>query len=445
MYGKYIKRLLDFILSLILLPLLLPIILLCGLLIKLEDKGPVFYLSIRLGKNSETFKMIKLRTMKVNARDIRNSDGSTFNSDNDPRLTKVGKFLRKTSMDELPQIFNVLRGEMSFIGPRPDLPEHINYYVGEEIRKLNVLPGISGYNQAFYRNSLKWKDRLRNDIYYVYNISLLLDIKIFLKTISCIIQKKGIYSSSQSNNLSGGNFNCFSLEWDTEYFGIKSARVNLKGNIEEINQEKIINFCKSYNFTTIFNHDNAKSNNEWIGKKTHAFLTDINIQFTKITKGIPDFEDDLTYVQNFCPWDDKIIKIAKSAFLYSRFFNDLSLPEKQALNIYSYWTECAFNKENKFFVITKRSNDVAGFILFSMDAENKSAVIELLAVDEKFRGQKIGMSLISQMEAFTYKNGIDTIKVGTQADNTIAVRFYTAAGFQYSGCNSVYHLWNSTQ
>ena len=196
LYKKYIKRLLDILLSVILLPFVIIVISLFGLLIKLEDRGPIFYCGERLGKDGRIFKMYKLRSMKVNAPDLRNPDGSTYNSDKDPRLTRIGRILRKTSLDEVPQIFNVLKGDMSFIGPRPDLPEHINYYEGEEVRKLEVLPGITGYNQAYFRNSIEWKQRLKNDIYYVNNISFILDFKILWKTIFSVLMEKGIYSTN---------------------------------------------------------------------------------------------------------------------------------------------------------------------------------------------------------------------------------------------------------
>lgn len=203
MYKKYVKRILDFVFAVILLPAVLLVILICGIIIKLEDGGPIFYSCKRLGKDGKIFKMYKLRSMKANAPDLRNADGSTYNSDDDPRLTKVGKILRKSSLDELPQLFNVLKGDMSFIGPRPDLPEHINYYETDEVRKLEVLPGISGYNQAYYRNSVEWKQRLQNDIYYVDNISFWLDFKIIFKTIYGVVLKKGIYATSQSYSLKG--------------------------------------------------------------------------------------------------------------------------------------------------------------------------------------------------------------------------------------------------
>lgn len=194
MYRKCLKRMIDIVFALILLPLIIPVIAVCGVLIKLEDKGPVFYISDRLGKNKKNFKMYKLRSMKVNAPDIRNDDGSTFSSANDPRMTKIGKLIRRTSFDELPQIINVLNGSMSFIGPRPDLPEHIHFYNGDDIRKLEVLPGISGYNQARFRNAAEWKDRLKNDVYYVDHVTFLLDLKILFKTIRIILGREGIYT-----------------------------------------------------------------------------------------------------------------------------------------------------------------------------------------------------------------------------------------------------------
>jgi undecaprenyl phosphate N,N'-diacetylbacillosamine 1-phosphate transferase len=204
MYRKYIKRLLDVLFSLLLIPIVIIVILVCGFFIKLEDRGPVFYCGERLGKGGRIFKMYKLRSMKVNAPDLRNADGSTYNSDEDPRLTRVGRILRKTSLDELPQIFNVLKGDMSFIGPRPDLPEHIEIYNEFEKKKLNVLPGITGYNQAYFRNSIEWHERLKNDVYYVNNLSFTFDTKIFLQTIISVIKRKGIYVNLNHEKYSNG-------------------------------------------------------------------------------------------------------------------------------------------------------------------------------------------------------------------------------------------------
>ncbi|MDM0700704.1 sugar transferase [Clostridium perfringens] len=200
MYKKFGKRLLDILLSIPGLILLGILIIPISILIYLEDKGPIFYNGARLGKNGDIFYMYKFRSMKVNAPDIRQADGSTFNSEDDPRLTKVGKFLRKTSLDEAPQVLNVFKGDMSVIGPRPDLPEHKAIYVGNESRKLEIKPGISGYSQAYFRNSIPWKEKIQNDIYYIDNMSFTLDVKIFIKTAFGVLKSEGIFIEQKNSN-----------------------------------------------------------------------------------------------------------------------------------------------------------------------------------------------------------------------------------------------------
>ena len=193
MYKKYLKRIIDLIVSICVLPIFIIFYIIIAPIIYFEDKGKIFYNGERLGKDGKIFKMYKFRTMKMNSEDIRNKDGSTYNGEDDPRVTKIGKVLRKTSIDELPQILNVLKGDMSIIGPRPDLPEHMKLYTNEEKRKLQVRPGITGYNQAYYRNSVEWKERIKNDIYYINHLTLIMDIKVFFKTIETIIKRENVY------------------------------------------------------------------------------------------------------------------------------------------------------------------------------------------------------------------------------------------------------------
>lgn len=194
MYQKYIKRVLDLFLSILALPVFLILFIIIGPVIYLEDKGPIFYNATRLGKDGKQFVMYKFRSMKENAPDLRNQDGSTFNAEDDPRLTKIGKFIRKTSIDETPQLLNVIKGDMSLMGPRPDLPGQLDLYEAHEERKLHVRPGLTGLNQAYYRNTIPWKERIKNDIYYVDNISLQMDIKIVLKTIVIILQRDKVFN-----------------------------------------------------------------------------------------------------------------------------------------------------------------------------------------------------------------------------------------------------------
>ena len=193
MYRNFFKRLIDIILCLIALPFFLLIFAVIAPMIYFSDRGSVFYNAPRLGKDGRIFKMYKFRSMKMNAPDIRNADGSTFNSEDDPRLTKVGRFIRKTSLDEVPQLLNVLKGDMSIVGPRPDLPEHKEMYEGDEFRKLEVRPGITGYSQAYVRNTVPWKERLARDVWYVDNVSFVLDVKIIVKTATSVLSRKNIY------------------------------------------------------------------------------------------------------------------------------------------------------------------------------------------------------------------------------------------------------------
>lgn len=191
-WFRFVKRTFDIVCSVILMIPIGVIIMISYFLVKAEDKGPVFYLAERTGRFGKPFKMYKLRSMKVNAPDIRLADGSTYNGDDDPRVTKFGKFTRKTSIDELPQVINILKGDMSFIGPRPDTPMYLDKYTDEERIILTVRPGITGYNQAINRNSVLTKEKLKNDIYYVKHLSLWFDIKIIFMTIVTVLGHKNV-------------------------------------------------------------------------------------------------------------------------------------------------------------------------------------------------------------------------------------------------------------
>lgn len=192
-----VKRLFDILLSLVLMPFVLILFVFVGIAIKIEDGGPVIYKAPRIGQFGKIYDMYKFRSMKVNAPDIRLADGSTYNGKDDPRVTKVGRFIRETSIDELPQIFNILLGQMSFIGPRPDPPDWMERYPKESLRFLNVKPGITGYSQAYYRNSADSMDKIWNDVYYADNIGLMMDIKILFKTVAVVLKRENIYRDGE--------------------------------------------------------------------------------------------------------------------------------------------------------------------------------------------------------------------------------------------------------
>ncbi|MGF7184770.1 lipopolysaccharide/colanic/teichoic acid biosynthesis glycosyltransferase [Desulfitispora alkaliphila] len=183
----YIKRILDFIFALALLIIASPVMVLAAVAIKVEDpKGPVLFRQERPGKDTRIFKVNKFRTMMV----ATEKKGKKL-SDKE-RLTKTGKFLRKSSVDELPQLINILKGEMSFIGPRPLLVKYLPYYTDQEKRRHEVLPGISGWAQVNGRNTISWNDKFRYDIEYIEKVSLIFDIKILFLTIYKIFKSSNI-------------------------------------------------------------------------------------------------------------------------------------------------------------------------------------------------------------------------------------------------------------
>ncbi len=186
----FVKRMLDFLLAIILLVLVSPTMFGAVIAIKLDSPGPAFFKQKRLGKDSKLFSLFKFRTMQLETeKDCRRLSDME-------RMTKVGSFLRKTSVDELPQLFNILRGEMSFIGPRPLLTQYLDYYTPEQMRRHDVTPGISGWAQVNGRNAISWQERFELDVWYVDHISFWLDMKIFFMTIRSVLNREGINNSA---------------------------------------------------------------------------------------------------------------------------------------------------------------------------------------------------------------------------------------------------------
>lgn len=196
MYVHFFKRIFDILIGLCALPFVLIAICIFGPLIWLEDKGPIFYKAQRIAKGGKVFGMYKFRSMIVNAPDIRLKNGDTFNGDDDPRVTKVGKLIRKTSIDELPQFLNVIFGDMSLIGPRPDTLDFLKIYQLNYPKVLNIRPGITGLNQAYFRNSIDGDKKMQNDNFYAEHVSFIMDIKIVLKTIKTVLFGKNVNRES---------------------------------------------------------------------------------------------------------------------------------------------------------------------------------------------------------------------------------------------------------
>jgi lipopolysaccharide/colanic/teichoic acid biosynthesis glycosyltransferase len=192
MYNSLIKPLFDFFGALIALVFFSPILLMTSILMYINNDGSLIFKQIRPGKNAKLFEVIKFKTMT----DKKDDSGNLL--PDEQRLTPVGKFIRKTSFDELPQLFNVLKGDMSFIGPRPLLPEYLPLYSADQARRHEVKPGITGWAQINGRNAISWKQKFEFDVWYVEHQSLLLDLKILFKTIKKIVVPEGVNASNQA-------------------------------------------------------------------------------------------------------------------------------------------------------------------------------------------------------------------------------------------------------
>ena len=195
-----VKRLFDFVMATIGLIILSPLMLVIAILIKLEDDGPIFYKQIRVGKNGRKFEMYKFRSMLVNAdqmltalKDKSDVEGPMFKMKNDPRITKIGKFIRKHSLDELPQFFNVIKGDMSLVGPRPPLPSEVDEYSDYDKQRLYVIPGCTGLWQATKRNEVGFNEMVQLDIEYIKKAGFLFDLWIIWKTIEIVVKPNGSY------------------------------------------------------------------------------------------------------------------------------------------------------------------------------------------------------------------------------------------------------------
>lgn len=190
---KYFKRIMDFVASLTALIILSPLIALSAVLVKISDGGSVIFKQRRPGKDGKIFTVYKFRTMSEKTEDENGRELSDVE-----RMTKIGSFLRKTSLDELPQLFNVLKGDMSFIGPRPLLCEYLELYTPYQMRRHEVLPGISGLAQVNGRNAITWEEKFDYDVYYVDHMSFWLDLKILFKTIKNTLKRADINCSDNN-------------------------------------------------------------------------------------------------------------------------------------------------------------------------------------------------------------------------------------------------------
>ncbi len=211
-YAKYIKRAMDFFLSFCAIVVLSPIMIVLIVVGAIAMKGNPFFTQLRPGKNEKIFKLIKFRTMTCE----KDKDGNFL--PDDKRLTKYGKFLRSTSLDELPELINILKGDMAIVGPRPLMARYVKFYNDFERKRHLVRPGLTGYAQVHGRNTVSWDERMELDVYYISKVSFVLDIKIIFSTILIVLKREGIELSDI------GNFDDYKMRKENELYEVVKGK-----------------------------------------------------------------------------------------------------------------------------------------------------------------------------------------------------------------------------
>ncbi|MBS3901681.1 MAG: GNAT family N-acetyltransferase [Dethiobacter sp.] len=242
-----------------------------------------------------------------------------------------------------------------------------------------------------------------------------------------------------------GSHQCDCSTWDTNYFGIKCGRIVLNGTLNSNDLRDIAEWVQAVDFVTIYNIANDPLNNLMLCQsQLRPFLADVNIKFCRFLAKLDadqQFSRFFISIESMSELDEGIVSVATTCFTHSRFYNDPNIPVEKARGVYAHWVSTAFNRSDRFFVKAKINGMTMGFILFTLNKSESTCVVELIGVNPQASGLGIGSTLLNQLALHTRGIGITKIKVGTQANNTKAVRFYEQNGFSYDGCTSVFHVW----
>jgi ribosomal protein S18 acetylase RimI-like enzyme len=247
--------------------------------------------------------------------------------------------------------------------------------------------------------------------------------------------------------LASEEFDAFESSIDTNYFGILSAKAILtKPCADQQKQEELLAFLHQFEFVIITNKNSDPLNNCWIGEKTNAFLVDTNIRLRKQLTALQTIPGDSpthikTTIADQQPRNDQVVHIAETYFKLSQFLNDPYLPHDKGSRIYGDIVQNAFGQPGRYFVLTTIDDVVAGFLLFAIQPAASSATIQLIAVNQDFKRQGIGQTLIRSMENYVFHQEIRTVYVGTQFNNFDALKFYMAGGYSYFECSTIFHYW----
>gem|GEM_PF-5397748 len=386
-YRRFFKPILDWVLACCLLLLLWPLFLVIAILIKLDSRGTVFFKQERLGKNGKVFMIFKFRTMVDNA--ITMGTGlRTY--EKDPRITRIGRILRKTSLDELPQLFNVLRGEMSFIGPRPPVPYFpfpYEEYDATEKNRFNVKPGITGYAQIVFRKNSIWKQRFVYDVRYVESVGFFLDTWIFFVTLYKIVSPKDVYANPSF---------IASLEQSSELSGVK----------------------------TLSKSPNPHSN-PMISKGVDPMSNEFRIQQMFLTDAINHF--------------DRIVDLLQELYDDQRKYNQTMILNRQSCELRCEKLIEYLRSDTALLWGGFVESELAGF-LWGYEREffgKRQMHIFYVVVAESLRGQGMGSRLLDAATAESRQRGLSSISLFCLANKHDVLHFYDMHGFDVARCQLI--------
>lgn len=238
------------------------------------------------------------------------------------------------------------------------------------------------------------------------------------------------------------HYNYRKLEWDTNYFGCESSRVDVVDKLTISDIEEIKEIIKEDEFITLTNPKGMVGNNKLITQNLDAYLVDINIQLSNVKVSSSRAEkSEFVRIQNNYQVNEEIVELVRQAFTSSRFYNDAAISREKVSGIYTNWVKNAFNKEEKYFCVFDQEQGIEGFILFSI-ANQEVVTIELIAVNDKCRKSGIGTQLINGLYNYCVEHGYGTVNVGTQVENINALNFYTKNELRIKDIRYIYHLWN---
>ncbi len=454
--DRFIKRTLDIIFALVALVIFGPLIFLMTLIIMVTDFGPIFFRQARLGRDGKPFRIWKFRSMKVNAPDIRNTDGSAFSGDDDPRVTKIGKFMRKTSIDELPQFFNVLVGDMSLVGPRPDQVDQLQYYSDEEKEKLRVKPGITGLAQISGRNSISWEQRKKLDVEYVRGRNTKKDIQILVRTVPYVLLRRdvnatvptvdffypyegypGITKWKAEKAFTAGEF-VSKLDWDSGELGMPCGRVQVRpvSSAEEASAqatEAILDASRQG-----IQHLSVRidvRNEILVGAYEQAGFERMDT-ITTFSKelGISAKSDDARLAdRSDC---HAVAEIARTAFTEDRFHRDSMISKDVADNLHATWgRNSVLGQAADATVVGVVDGDVAGFVTCKLHPDLEQTLglrlgtIVLVATASQHQGKGLAKKMVQSAEAWFVEQGCTLVDVGTQGANIAALKLYQDLGY----------------